>query len=84
MQAEALLAFARIAQEEADAGRRPKIIRGGEDPVLKRIVALFNGDAESTYRSWSIRNFIDRHPFRSSVDALAARLQSTARLPPAP
>ncbi|HEY0477373.1 MAG TPA: hypothetical protein VGD37_07600 [Kofleriaceae bacterium] len=82
LQTEALLGFARVAQDEAAAGRRPKTIRDCEDPVLKRVIDLHAGNDE-TYRSSSLKRFIDEHPLRASVDALSARIWSPAQLPPA-
>lgn len=81
LQTEALLAFARIAEDQAAAGPQPKTIRDCEDPVLKRIIDLHAGGDE-TYRSSSLRRFIDEHPLRASVDALSARIWSPAHLPP--
>jgi hypothetical protein len=80
-QTEALLAFARIAQDEAAEGRRPRAVRDCEDPVLKRLIDLHAGE-DKTYRSSSLKRFIDDHPWRPSVDALSNRLWSAAHLPP--
>ena len=81
LQTEALLGFARIAEDQAVAGQRPKTVRDCEDPVLKRIIDLHAGGYE-TYRSSSLRRFIDEHPLRASVDALSSRIWSVAHLPP--
>jgi hypothetical protein len=80
-QTEGLLAFARIAEDEAAAGRRPRAMRDCEDPVLKRLIDLHAGEDE-TYRSTSLRRLIDEHPLRPSVDALSNRIWSAAHLPP--
>lgn len=82
LQTEALLAFTRVAEDEAVLGHRPRSIRDCEDAVLKRVVALHAGE-DTTYRSISLRRFIDDHPLRASVDALSQRLWSPTRLPPA-
>ncbi|SHM15109.1 hypothetical protein SAMN05216428_11558 [Nitrosospira sp. Nsp11] len=74
MQTEALLSFARVAEEEEKAGRRPRAIRDCEDAVLKHIIALHKGE-DTTYRSASLRRFIDDHAFRRSVDNLAQRIK---------
>jgi hypothetical protein len=83
LQTQALLAFAQLADEEALAGRRPKAIRDLEDGVLRLIVGLHAGKT-STYRSASLRKFIDDHPGRESVVSLSGRRWNTITLPPPP
>lgn len=81
MQTEALLSYARVAELEAAKGNKARAIRDCADPVLKRIIALHKGEVE-TYRSASLRRFIDDHPFRPSVNTLAQRIWSKQTLPP--
>jgi hypothetical protein len=83
IQAEALLTFAKVAEEEAALGNRPKAIRDCEDSALKRLLALHKGES-TTYRSASLRRFIDDHPSRRSVVALAQRIKSRETLPSLP
>lgn len=70
LQAEALLAFA----EFANGAVRPKVVRDCEDAVIRRIVALYGEHRGKTYTSMSLRRFIDEHPSRSAVNAVARRL----------
>lgn len=80
LQVEALLAFAGVAGDQATAGNRPNAIRACEDVVLKRIVALHSGQTTS-YRSASLKRFIDDHPLRPAVKDLATRIWSPVSLP---
>lgn len=80
MQTEALLSFAQVAEDEVAIGKRPRSIRDCEDPAWVRTTALHKGDV-ATYRSASLRRFIDDHPFRPSVDRLAQRLGRNVMLP---
>ncbi len=80
LQVEALLAFAAVAGEQAAVGNRPKAIRDCEDVVLKRVVALHSGQ-QTSYRSASLKRFIDDHALRPSVNDLANRIWSSVSLP---
>jgi hypothetical protein len=82
LQTEALLNFASVADTLAEENRRPKAIRDCEPNVLDRIHALHVGEAD-TYRSVSLKRFIDDHPLRPSVNNMANRRRITNKeLPP--
>jgi hypothetical protein len=80
LQTEALLAFTQIDSELIAKKQRPTMVRACEDPALKRILALHGGD-RLTYRSASLQRFIDAHPLRPSVNAVAQHLYRAPALP---
>ncbi|MDO9163996.1 MAG: hypothetical protein Q8N35_17090 [Methylococcaceae bacterium] len=84
LQTEALLAFARLASEQAAVGHLPQTIRDCERFVLTRLVAIHKGDKlqNDTYCSINLQRIIDDSRDRESVDAIADRLISRVRLPP--
>ncbi len=80
MQTDALLNFTQLDNEFIKSNRRPKAFRDCEDAVLKRITALYQGDC-LTYRSASLRRFIDAHPLRPSVNEVAKYRSKIPALP---
>jgi hypothetical protein len=80
LQTEALLVFMQLDNQYIQNNLRPKAFRLCETSVLKHIAMLHQGD-RSTYRSASLRRFIDDHPMRPSVNAVAEYCNSRFVLP---
>lgn len=80
LQTEALLAFTQLDNDFILSNLRPKAFRDCEDAALKRITALYHGD-RLTYRSASLQRFIDAHPLRPSVNAVAQYRNNAPALP---
>lgn len=84
VQTEALLRFAKLADDAADEGHLSAAQNELAFPAVEQLLALHAGGAPATpaYRSVSLRVQIDQHPLRPCVDALAARLGLQGRLGP--